>query len=146
MGIAYCDELFKISAESIAQVEKGMVFNVRVGLKSVTKDSENGTEGQQAAILIADTVLVVDQASVLTEKCTTKFSEISYELGSGESESEEKPQKKKYKEEKYVIASFLMFVCFGLTLAQARLRGGAGLFALQGREIARHRERRPHAP
>lgn len=103
MGIAYYDRRFEISAESMAQVDKGMAFNVRLGFKTVPKSGEtDGAEGK-AAMLIADTVLVGDTASVLTDKCTIKFSEVSYELGSGESESEEKPKKKNYKEEKYFL-------------------------------------------
>lgn len=96
----YHDAEGEITEKSDRVIEKGMAFVVRVGLQKLRAKSE-GNDEREYAILLADTILIGANgaAEVLTDKCTKKYSEVSYELGSAESAEEEAPKQRK--SEKY---------------------------------------------
>ncbi|KAI0566036.1 Creatinase/Aminopeptidase [Gracilaria domingensis] len=77
MGIEFRDSSFVLNAKNETKVEKGMVFNVSVGVQNVV-DPDNGNY----SVLIADTVHVRDEKmgpEVFTFKSRKDFKHISYQ-------------------------------------------------------------------
>lgn len=68
MGIEFRENSLVIGPKCTALVQKGMIFNVNVGLSNVNNKDASDKEGKIFALFVGDTVLVNDEppASVLT--------------------------------------------------------------------------------
>jgi nucleosome binding factor SPN SPT16 subunit len=102
IGIEYQDQYYQIVEGNKKKVRQGMVFNIRLGFDQLKADNKN------YAILLADTVLVGEKNNeVLTDKISKELSEISYVLGSSESEEMDEDDAKKISKKDQVKKSEL---------------------------------------
>lgn len=87
MGIEFRDSSFILNAKNDTKVEKGMVFNVAVGVQNIM-DPDNGNY----SVLIADTVYVRDEKmgpDIFTTSSRKDFKNISYQYEAEEDAKEE---------------------------------------------------------
>ncbi|PXF42592.1 FACT complex subunit SPT16 [Gracilariopsis chorda] len=87
MGIEFRDSSFILNAKNETKVEKGMVFNVAVGVQNIM-DPDNGNY----SVLIADTVYVREEKmgpEIFTASSRKDFKNISYQYEAEEEDKEE---------------------------------------------------------
>uniref|UniRef100_A0A336MRE7 FACT complex subunit n=1 Tax=Culicoides sonorensis TaxID=179676 RepID=A0A336MRE7_CULSO len=96
MGIEFRENSLVIGPKCTAVVQKGMIFNVNVGISNIENKDSNDKEGKVYALFIGDTVLVNDEspASVLTNS-KKKIKNIGIFLKEDEEEEEEQNDKNK---------------------------------------------------
>lgn len=93
MGIEFRDSSHVLNAKNENKVEKGMVYNVSVGVQSL-KDSENGVY----AVLIGDTVHIREAKlgpDIFTATSRKDFKHISYFIGADEEDDVEVVEKER---------------------------------------------------
>lgn len=99
MGLEFRDNALVIGPKCTAQLKKGMVFNLNIGLSGLENKEASDKEGKNYALFIGDTVLVNEDspASVLTMS-KKKMKNIGIFLKDDEeSEEEEAPKPKSSK-------------------------------------------------
>jgi len=102
IGIEFQDQYYQITEGNKKKVKQGMIFDIRLGFDQLKAD------GKTYALLLADTVLVGEKGNeVLTEKCSKDLAEISYVLGSSESEEMDEADAKKLSKKDQVKKSEL---------------------------------------
>ncbi|XP_063704152.1 FACT complex subunit spt16 [Culicoides brevitarsis] len=99
MGIEFRENSLVIGPKCSAIVQKGMIFNVNVGISGIENKEASDKEGKTYALFIGDTVLVNDEspASVLTNS-KKKIKNIGIFLKEDEEEEEDQNDKAKTEE------------------------------------------------
>lgn len=100
MGIEFRENSIIIGPKCPAEVKKNMVFNVNVGMSSLTNSEASEKEGKTYALFVGDTVLVGDQspASIMTPS-KKKIKNIGIFI-KDDSEEEDADEKEEVKEDK----------------------------------------------
>lgn len=91
MGLEFRDNSLIIGPKCNAQLKKGMIFNVNIGLANLENKNANDKEGKTIALFIGDTVLVNEDdnpASILTQS-KKKVKNIGIFLKDDDSEEDE---------------------------------------------------------
>lgn len=94
MGLEFRDNCLTIGPKCAAQLKKGMIFNVNIGLTQLENKGATDKEGKIIALFIGDTVLVNDDtnpASILTQS-KKKVKNIGVFLKDDDSEEDEEIQ------------------------------------------------------
>lgn len=99
MGIEFRENSLVIGPKCSAIVQKGMIFNVNVGISNIENKDSSDKEGKSYALFIGDTVLVNEEspASVLTNS-KKKIKNIGIFLKEDEEEEEDQNDKAKTQE------------------------------------------------
>jgi len=80
MGIEFRELGLTINAKNEQIVQSGMVFNISMGFENLENDEVTDPKKKIYSILLSDTVIIKEdgEAESLTEKCTKKYSDVSY--------------------------------------------------------------------
>lgn len=110
MGLEFRDNSLIIGPKCTAELKKGMIFNLNIGISGLENKNASDKEGKNIALFIGDTVMINDEenpASVLTQS-KKKMKNIGIFLKDGDSEEDEEnenPQQSKKQSSKDILES-----------------------------------------
>lgn len=110
MGLEFRDNCLIIGPKCSAQIKKGMVFNLNLGIGNLENKNASDKEGKTIALFIGDTVLVNDDdapASILTQS-KKKVKNIGIFLKDDDSEEDEEVETSHNKSKKAPSSSEIL--------------------------------------